>query len=113
VHPGTVWARRCYFGAAALYFTGIGLINFYWHGSWQAILLCMTGVIALFGCVFAHRIVAEEAAEAEETLFNDEASQREREAAHLRTLRAKEWREPLADSAESAPVEKFTRFLPS
>ncbi len=103
VHPGTVWARRCYFGAAALYFTGIGLLNFIWHSSWQSILLCVTGVIALFGCIFAQHIVSEEAEEAIVESANDEAQQREREAAHLRALRAKEWREPFVDPAEETP----------
>jgi hypothetical protein len=100
LRPGTVWARRCYFGAAALYFTGIGIINYGWHGSWQSVMLCVTGVIALFGCLFAHRIVADEAAFEAEEVVNDEAIQQEREAAHRKVLRAKEWRDTLADPAE-------------
>ncbi|HZP82480.1 MAG TPA: hypothetical protein VFB21_12640 [Chthonomonadaceae bacterium] len=101
LRPGTVWARRCYFGAAALYFTGIGIINYGWHKSWQSLMLCATGMIALFGCLFAQRIVADEIeAETEETV-NDEALQREREAAHRRVLRAKEWHDTRGDLAES------------
>ncbi len=102
LRPGAVWARRCYFGAAALYFSGIGLINFVWHNSWQSILLCITGVIALFGCLFAHRIVADETEEEEEVEESDEIRQQEREAAHMSVLRAKEWREPFADATEPA-----------
>lgn len=102
LRPGTTWARRCYFGAAALYFTGIGIINYGWHKSWQSLMLCATGLIALFGCLFAHRIVADEIeAETEETV-NDEALQREREAAHRQVLRAKEWRDTRGDSAEAS-----------
>src|SRR5207237_4454453 len=57
LRPGTVWARRCYFGAAFLYFTGQGVITYAWHGSWQSVMLCVTGITALFGWLFAHRIV--------------------------------------------------------
>jgi len=106
VQPGTVWARRCYFGAAALYFSGIGFINFAWHSSWQSVMLCATGIIALFGCLFAHRIIAEEAESFEETAPSDEDIQREREAAHLRALRAKEWRDSFAVvEGEAAPAD--------
>lgn len=93
VRPGTVWARRCYFGAAALYFTGTGVINYAWHGSWKGLLLCITGVMALLGSVLAHRIVASEQEEVLEAgdKSSDEEEQRQRDLAHLQTLRAKEW----------------------
>ncbi len=91
--PGTVWARRCYFGAAALYFTGLGVINYAWHPSWQAALLCATGVIAGAGCVYAPRIIESEAFDLEAAESDDLADQQAREADHQRTLRAKEWHE--------------------
>jgi len=92
VRPGTVWARRCYFGAAALYFIGLGVINYAWHGSWQSIVLCGTGITSLVGCVYAHRIVDEEE-EDEQFAASDEVLQQAREAAHYASLQAKEWRD--------------------
>ncbi|MCW3094819.1 MAG: hypothetical protein JWL77_437 [Chthonomonadaceae bacterium] len=94
-HPGTVWARRCYFGAAALYFLGLGIIHIGKYGSWKAVLLCVTGVTAIFGCLFAERIVSAEIEEEEDDL-SDEDVQGLVEAAHQRSLRAKEWHEPAA-----------------
>jgi hypothetical protein len=98
--PNTVWARRCYFGAASLYFIGLGILHRGQYGSWQAVLLCATGVIAFFGCLFAHRIVASEIEEEEEEEVSDEAIQQLSEAAHLRALREKEWRDTLTPSED-------------
>ena len=101
---GTVWARRCYFGAACLYFLGLGVVNFLWHFSWQAVLLCGTGLTAGLGCIFADRIVATEAEELTESLPSDETLQQQREAAHRAKLQAREWRDTLtAPLDESAP----------
>jgi len=58
LRPGTTLARRLYFGASSLYFSGLGVLNFVWHGTWQSVLLCFTGVVAFFGCLYADRIVA-------------------------------------------------------
>jgi len=101
--PGTVWARRCYFGAAALYFIGLGIIHIGKYGSWKAVLLCITGVTAAFGCVFAEHIVSAEIEE-EEAEISDEDVQGLIEAAHRRSLLAKEWHEPVSgDSAGPEP----------
>jgi hypothetical protein len=106
--PGTVWARRCYFGAAALYFSGLG-INYYGpHGSWQAVVLCVTGVTAAIGCIFAHRIVASEWVEEIDPEITDEAEQRLRDAEHLRTLRDKEWQDPAAPPSNSGNVSQVS-----
>ncbi len=108
LRPGTTLARRLYFGASSLYFSGLGALNFVWHGTWQSILLCVTGVVAFFGCVFADRIVeAEGDAPDDEPPPDDALLHREREAAHLRVLQSKEWREANGESLEpprSAPV---------
>lgn len=99
-HPGTVWARRCYFGAAALYFLGLGIVHVGKYGSWKAVLLCITGVIAIFGCFYADRIVSAEVEEEDEV--TDEAMQGLVEAAHRRSLLDKEWHEPgVSDSSIS------------
>jgi hypothetical protein len=95
--PGTVWARRCYFGAAALYFTGLGVSCYGPHGSWQAVVLCVTGVTAVFGCIFAPRIVASEVMDLIDTEMSDESEQRLRDAEHVRALRDKEWQDPSSD----------------
>ena len=96
VRPGTVWARRFYFGAACLYFLGLGIITYFRNTSWQAILLAITGITAGVGCVFAHKIVATEALEVESApLQSDEVLQQTREAAHRAALQAKEWRDSL------------------
>jgi hypothetical protein len=92
-HPGTVWARRCYFAAAALYFLGLGVIHVGKYGSWKAVLLCVTGVTAIFGCLHAERIVSAESEE-EEDEITDEMVQGLIEEAHQRSLLAKEWHEP-------------------
>lgn len=101
--PGTVWARRCYFAAAGLYFLGIGLINIGWHSSWRGYLLLATGLIAVFGWLYAPRIVASEQEEiAEETPADDLQFQKERDDAHQRMLLTKEWRDPLESPVASA-----------
>ncbi len=94
VQSGAVWARRCYFGAASLYFTGLGVITYGWHGSWQAVLLCAMGAMALYGCLFAPSIVASEIEIEEEALISDDAIQQRQLAAHARVLREKEWKDP-------------------
>lgn len=102
LRPGTTLARRLYFGASSLYFSGLGVLNYVWHGTWQSVLLCITGVVALFGCIYADRIVAAEEEEAEEEQPDDETLHREREAAHLRVLQAKEWQDSAGETIETA-----------
>jgi len=102
--PGTVWARRCYFGAAALYFIGIGLINIGWHSSWRGYMLFAIGLIAAGGCLFAHRIVASELEEEAEAKTAEESPyQRDRNEEHRRNLRAIEWHDPLESVSTGTP----------
>ena len=94
VAPGTVAARRCYFGAAAVYAGGLGVLH--WSGSGQSVVLVGTGLTALGAFVFADRIVnagAPEDAPAVDTDI-DEADQRVREERHLLAIRSKEWHDP-------------------
>ena len=56
LRPGTEWARRCYFGAATLFFVGLGVFDYGWNRSARSIVLCLTGVVALSLCIFAHRL---------------------------------------------------------
>ena len=104
INPGTVWARRCYFAAAALYFSGLGISCYGPHGSWQAVVLCLTGITAIFGSIFAHRIVAAEQWVEPNIEMSDEAEQRLRDAEHVRALRDKEWQDPAATGADSGNV---------
>jgi len=112
-HPGTVWARRCYFAAAALYFLGLGVIHVGKYGSWKAVLLIITGLTSVFGCIFAERIVSAEIEEEEEEV-SDEVVQGLVEAAHQRSLRAKEWHEPVAnDTINSEPTPTGSGSAPA
>ncbi len=104
VRPGTVWARRCYFGAASLYFTGYGLVTYGWHGSWQSIVLMVTGIAAMVGCVFANRIVAFELEAEDDADMDDTVSQRELEESHARSLRMKEWHDSMMPSDPGMPA---------
>ncbi len=114
--PGTVLARRCYFAAAALYFMGLGIIHVGKYGSWKAILLCVTGVTAIFGSIFADRIVSSEMeAEAEEEAdeVSDAEMQMQREEAHRKTLLAKEWHEtPAKEPAAKETLSSGTEINP-
>ncbi len=102
VKPGTIWARRCYFGAASLYFTGYGLITYSWHGSWQSIVLIVTGITALVGCIYAHRIVAIEYESEDEPFQDDVEVQLALQAAHARSLKNKEWSDNLNPTETSS-----------
>lgn len=101
LRPGTTLARRLYFGASSLYFSGLGVLNFVWHGTWQSVLLCFTGVVAFFGCLYADRIVAAEEEAPDEAQPDDELLHHEREAAHLRIIQSKEWRDASGESLEA------------
>jgi hypothetical protein len=77
--------------------------------------LCVTGITALLGCLFAHRIVASEMLDAQEDTVNDETLQQEKETQHRRTLRAKEWHDSRgragtdpADTPASNPASPTT-----
>ena len=94
--PGSVWARRLYFGATALYCTGLGIRYYGPHGSLQSVVLCGTGLTAVFACLYAHRIVASYPTDQIQHSMSDEAEQRLRDAEHVRTLRDKEWQDPAA-----------------
>ena len=95
VRPNNIWTKRCYFGAAGIYFLGIGLLNWLWHFSWRGVALTGTGVIALLGCLFANQI-ADTEEDGEEEIPNDEILQQQRDSIHYRTLLAKEWHDPLS-----------------
>ena len=56
-------------------------------------MLCVTGVTALFGCIFAPGIVASEVSFHSENEVSDETHQEQINAAHRRVLRDKEWRD--------------------
>lgn len=92
--PGTIGARRCYFGAAGLYFSGLGIVNWLTFHSWQGVVLCFTGVTAFGGCIMADRVAAAEAMD-EPEMPDDEILQQTRDTAHRAALQAKEWRDDL------------------
>lgn len=100
LEPGSVRARRCYFGAAALYFSGLGVISCGFRITWQAVMLCVTGLSAAVAFVFAHRIIIDENEPASDIEETDETLQQKLEAAHHLALRTKEWQEPSLADAE-------------
>jgi len=100
--PGTVWARRCYFGGAALYFLGTGVVNYHFFQSWQSIMMIITGFAASAGCIFAEKIVEMEREDAEEALSKEERPIESTHTAHVHALKAKEWHDPL-ESADHQP----------
>lgn len=101
--PGAILARRCYFGAAFLYFLSTGIVNFLISPAWQSIVMILTGIASLIGCCLAHRIVALEREDSTEDVDSDLVQQRRLQEAHLRRLRAKEWHdrsEPAIEAQE-------------
>jgi hypothetical protein len=91
LQPGSVLARRFYFAAASLYFSGHGLISFLKVHNWQSLVLFLTGLVAFVGIFTAHKIVAaEEATEPDDEDMRALAGQ---EAERERRLAAREWRE--------------------
>lgn len=45
--PNTSWARRSYFAAVGLYFTGMGVRTYLWSHEMRSLLLIVTGIAAL------------------------------------------------------------------
>ncbi|HLJ56295.1 MAG TPA: hypothetical protein VKT77_14740 [Chthonomonadaceae bacterium] len=105
--PGSVAARRLYFGATALYCIGLGFRYWWPHGSLQSLVLWTTGLMALAACLVAHRIVAADAAERGRTAGADDLDQRRRDARHRAVLRGREWRDPAA-AMESGQIRAAT-----
>jgi hypothetical protein len=100
--PGTVWARRCYFGGAALYFMGTGVVNYHFFHSWQSIMMVITGFAAAGGCIFANIIVEMEKEDAMETTSNEDRPIESTHSAHVQVLKSKEWHDPL-ENADHQP----------
>jgi hypothetical protein len=91
LRPGSVLARRFYFGAASLYFSGHGLISFLKAYNWQSMILFLTGLVALVGVFTAHKIVAAEDAGAQED--EDIRALEEDNTRRAQRLAAREWRD--------------------
>jgi len=106
VKPGTVWARRCYFAASALYFTGVGMINYAANHSWRGVVLIFTGITALIGCLFAHRVVEAEVVVSDEDVPSDEVAQQKREEAHRAALKTKEWQGNILSIIDDRDVDR-------
>ena len=91
IHPSSIWARRCYFATASLYFSGHGLLSLLTHPTWEAVVLLVTSLVAFVGIFLAHKIIA-----AEEEMMPEDADIRAlAEEADLRSkkLASREWRE--------------------
>lgn len=91
VHPGSVWARRCYFAAATVYFGGHGIFSFIKYPNWQSVVMIATGIVAVIGIFRAQSIVAaENEGASEDEDIRALAEQTERRSARLADS---EWRE--------------------
>ncbi len=89
--PGAIWARRCYFGAAAIYFCGHGLFGLLRTGNWESLALLLMGFGACAGMIFAHKIVAAEVYA--EPMDEDLIEQAERMKQRAESMAAREWRD--------------------
>lgn len=99
--PGSVWARRCYFGAAALYLSARGVNGLLRSTNWESLVLLGTGLAAWIGVLFANRIVAAEMeAMEEDDLACQTRAEAERRAA---TIAAREWREKPEEMPKAPP----------
>ena len=96
VHPGSVWARRCYFGVAALYFLGHGIISFIKVPNYQSGILAVVGLVALYGVRMADKVV--EAEEEDEVLDEDIRAIIENQSDRSKKLASREWTDPKAGS---------------
>ena len=91
LRPGSLWARRCYFAAAAVYFGGHGLFSFVKYPNWQSAVMMSTGILAVFGMFNAHKIVANEKVDyPEDEDIRELAAENSRRTARLAD---REWRE--------------------
>lgn len=102
LRPGSVWARRCYFGAAFLYFFGHGALSFLRMHNWPSVVLMLSGICSLYGIVTARRIVATELEmEAEDEDLRALEQQRELRA---QRLAACEWHETSGTAVGSKDI---------
>lgn len=90
LRPGDVWARRCYFGVAAVYLCGHGLFAFLRYPSVQSVILFTTGLFALAGVFLAARVVSRENEEEMEEDLRMLAISMERRSL---VTAAREWKE--------------------
>lgn len=91
---GGLWARRCYFIAAAIYFTEMGILSFAWSHNAGSVFLMVTGVAALAGAVFAHKLADVSQPEEPDSLPPQQDVRLEAlEAARHAAVRSKEWRD--------------------
>lgn len=89
--PGSVVGRRYYFGTAALYLLGHGILGMIRDPSAGSTVLVACGAMALIGVFLAHRIVARE--EMPEPEDDDLAEMHARMKHRTEALLAKEWRD--------------------
>jgi hypothetical protein len=114
-YPGTVWARRCYFGAASLYFTGLGITTYFWQASWQSAMFISIGVTALYGCIFAPNFMEMETEEETDDAPTDVEVQQALDLSHHHALQKKEWRDDLVvvDNSEREASARVNTSTPS
>ncbi|MCC6729048.1 MAG: hypothetical protein IT208_06890 [Chthonomonadales bacterium] len=91
LRPGTVLARRCYFGTAALYLAGHGALGLLARVDVASAVLLVTGIASGVGVFTAGQIVARE--EDEAPLEPDIAAMRESQRQRAEALASREWKD--------------------
>ncbi len=105
LYPASIWARRAYFAAAAVYLGGHGLIGILTRANYNDVILFLTGIFAAAGVFYAPKIVARE--EQDERDDEDLRALQERAVERKKSLSRLEWQERLDDAQR--PAELATR----
>ncbi len=87
LRPGSIWTRRCYFAAAAVYTGGHGVMAYESGPSGEGLVLMATAFVATLGVVFADRITAPEA------IPEQQPDPEVRPEARVQRVAAHEWKE--------------------
>lgn len=98
--PNTALARRSYFAAIGLYFTGTGLRSYCWFHDLRSLFLLVTGLAALAACLFGHEGEKTDAAE-----NATHPAQLEEIGISLKSRRMREWTDTV-DTEEKQPSVK-------
>jgi hypothetical protein len=91
IRPGSVYARRCYFAAAAVYLLGHGAMQWMVGHIADGLVLTITGIFAGVGVVVAPRIIRAEADFAPED--EDIRALREADDRRAKALAGREWQD--------------------
>ncbi|CEK13124.1 hypothetical protein CWRG_00371 [Chthonomonas calidirosea] len=95
--PNTSWARRSYFAAVGLYFTGMGIRTYLWSHEMRSLLLIVTGIAALIASLVGRDD------EPQQTVLPTSSPSPAEAVVVRKTRRLKEW-------TETPPSEEPTKM---